>query len=113
MIRRFTIQVDHERLGLGVTALVLLHIGQLKWRSLREELVGMPEVQYAGFLTGGFDAMLFVRTSDMTSLRELLLERLQSLQGVRGTQTLLVMDEATDRTTPLGNIGGTDHLVGD
>jgi len=97
VIRGFTVDVDEHRLGLEVTALVLVSAGQFRWREMSSELAALPEVQFAGYLTGGFDIVLLVRVRDTDALRAFVFERLQSIQGVRSTQTLTVVEEVVDR----------------
>jgi len=97
VIRSFTVDVDEHRLGLEVTALVLVSAGQFRWREMSSELAALPEVQFAGYLTGGFDIVLLVRVRDTDALRAFVFERLQSIQGVRSTQTLTVVEEVVDR----------------
>lgn len=97
VIRGFTLDVDHHRLGLEVTALVLVSAGQFRWRELSHELAALPEVQFAGYLTGGFDIVLLVRVRNTDALRAFVFEKLQSIQGVRSTQTLTVVEEVVNR----------------
>jgi len=44
-------------------------------------------------VTGENDIVLFVRTRDAESLRALVLDRLQTMDGVLSTHTVLVFDE--------------------
>lgn len=93
VIRGFTAQVDSRRLGLGIAALVLIAGRQPAWRSLREQLERMPEVEFCAFTTGEYDALILVRVPDVETLRDVILERLQSMPLVRATQTIFVLDE--------------------
>ena len=93
VIRRFTIDVDHRQLGDPITALVLVDIEQQAWRELSERLVHLPGVDYIGFCTGTADVVLLVRAPDMEHLRDVVLEKLQSMPEVRSTQTSFVLQE--------------------
>jgi len=93
VIRGFTALVDSRRLGLGIAALVLIAGRQPAWRSLREQLQHMPEVEFCAFTTGEYDALILVRVPDVETLRDVILERLQSMPLVRATQTIFVLDE--------------------
>jgi DNA-binding Lrp family transcriptional regulator len=42
---------------------------------------------------GDFDILLLVRTPDNSTLRDVVLERLQALEGVRSTRTWLIFEE--------------------
>jgi DNA-binding Lrp family transcriptional regulator len=93
VIEGFTARVNSRRMGLGIAALVLLSVRQPDWRALRNELVEMPEVEYCALTTGTHDALILVRATDVETLRDVVLERLQGLPMVQGTQTIFVLDE--------------------
>jgi DNA-binding Lrp family transcriptional regulator len=93
VIRRFTVDVDPKSLGHAITALVLVDIEQHAWRNLAARLLELPGVEYVGFTTGGFDLVLLVRAADMETLRDVVLERLQSMPEIRSTQTSFVLEE--------------------
>jgi len=93
----FAARVNPSRLGLGITALVLISGRQPAWRQLREELTRMAEVEYCAFTTGEYDALILVRVPDVETLRDVILERLQALDMVRATQTIFVLEEVVLR----------------
>lgn len=97
VITGFTVQLDPRRLGLGITALILVSGQQTHWRQLRERLAAMPEVEYCAFVTGEYDALLLVRVADVETLRDVILERLQTMADVRATETIFVLDEVLRR----------------
>jgi Lrp/AsnC family transcriptional regulator, leucine-responsive regulatory protein len=97
VVRGFAASVDAARLGLGISALVLISGRQPAWRSLREQLLRMPEIEYCAFTTGEYDALILVRVPDVETLRDVILERLQSMPAVRATQTIFVLDEVVRR----------------
>ncbi|MDA2812150.1 Lrp/AsnC family transcriptional regulator [Nocardiopsis sp. RSe5-2] len=97
IIRGYSVIADHARMGLGVTALVLISGSQPDWRANREVLSSYPEVEYCWYVVGSADIVLLVRVADTDQLRDLILTRLQSLPGVTATQTLTVIDEVVHR----------------
>lgn len=97
VIRGYSVIADHARMGLGVTALVLISGSQPDWRANREVLSSYPEVEYCWYVVGSADIVLLVRVADTDRLRDLILTRLQSLPGVTATQTLTVIDEVVHR----------------
>ena len=100
VIRGFTARVDHERAGQGASAYITLKIVQNSWRTVRGQLLDLPGVEHIALVSGEFDVLLLVHTVDNRALRELVLNRIQSIPEVLGTHTLLVFDE-TDRTPVL------------
>ena len=96
----FTPIVDPTKLGTGVAAFVLVSAGpgaRLEMEPLREQLLGLPHVEYAALVTGDHDVLLLVRVSDLDELRRFLLDDLTAISGMRGTLTLLVLDEVIRR----------------
>jgi DNA-binding Lrp family transcriptional regulator len=100
VIRGFTARIDHERAGHGASAYITLKIVQNSWRTVREKLVTLPGVVHIALVSGDFDVLLLVHTVDNRSLRELVLTRLQAIEEVLSSRTLLVFEE-------------TDLVVGD
>ncbi len=94
-IRRFTVDVDHRALGHSITAFVLVDIDQHAWRAVADTVLELPGVEFVALTTGSFDVVLLVRAADMETLRDVVLERLQSMPAVRSTQTSFVLEEFT------------------
>ncbi|MFI9360096.1 Lrp/AsnC family transcriptional regulator [Kitasatospora sp. NPDC053057] len=99
IIRGFTARVDHERAGQGASAYITLKIVQNSWRIVREQLLELPGVAHIALVGGDFDVLLLVHTADNHALRELVLNRIQSIPQVLGTRTMLVFEE-TDQVPP-------------
>jgi DNA-binding Lrp family transcriptional regulator len=99
IIRGFTARVDHERAGQGASAYITLKIVQNSWRTVREQLLELPGVAHIALVGGDFDVLLLVHTADNHALRELVLNRIQSIPQVLGTRTMLVFEE-TDQVPP-------------
>ena len=97
VISGFSVRVVPGRIGLSLTALILVSLRQLAWRELRDRIQTWPEVEYCAYISGEYDAILQVRVRDVETLRDVVLERLQSMPDVRGTQTIFVLDEVVRR----------------
>lgn len=93
VITGFTARTDARKLGLEVAALVIVSADQGSWRELRSELEALPGAEYVALTAGGFDFVVLVRVPDVDTLRDVVLERLQSMPQVRSTQTMFILDE--------------------
>ena len=93
VIRRFTAEVDHRALGHTITALIMMDIDQHAWRKVETTVGELPGVEYVALTTGTFDVVALVRAEDMETLRDVVLEKLQSMPEVRSTQTSFVLEE--------------------
>ena len=93
VIRRFTVDVDHRRLGLPIAALVLVSVVQHSWRGVGDRLRHLPGVEWLALSSGSFDYVLLVRAPDIDHLRDVILEDLQSIPEIQSSQTLVLLDE--------------------
>ena len=93
VIRRFTADVDHRKLGLPIAALVLVSVVQHGWRGVGERLRHLPGVDWLALSTGSYDYIVLVRAPDIDHLRDVILDGLQAIPDVSSTQTLLLLDE--------------------
>jgi DNA-binding Lrp family transcriptional regulator len=93
VITGFTAQIDPERAGFGTSAYVMLTIQQNTWREVSAAIAELPYVEHFALVGGDFDVLALVRAPDNAALRHIVLERIQEIEGVRGTRTWLIFDE--------------------
>jgi len=94
VIRGFSANIDSARSGLGTSAYVSLNLRQTEWRNVRQQLQALSGVTNIALVGGEFDVLLLVRVQDNAALRRLVLDEIQSLDGVVTTRTFLVFEEA-------------------
>ena len=94
MIVGYSAVVDPERCGYGISAYVHIKISQhsvevrAPARARRSRRSGTPHS-----VSGENDLVLLVRTRDAATMRDLVLNRLQTMPDVLSTQTVLILDE--------------------
>ena len=92
VIRRYAALVDPAAVGAGLAAFVEVFIEHPRHeRAFIERLLGLDEVQECHYVTGESSLLLKVRVRDVEALQELLLRRLNVVEGVRQTRTLIVL----------------------
>ncbi len=97
VIKSFTIQVDPEVEGQSTEAWVELFCrGTVAPAELRRILSAVPEVVYAGTVTGSADAIVHMRSRDIPSL-ELALERVRIAPNVDHTRSAIVLSRLVSR----------------
>jgi DNA-binding Lrp family transcriptional regulator len=97
VITGFTAQLNAQRAGLGTSAYVTMSIEQNAWRDISSRLGRIPYVEHVALVTGDFDVLVLVRAPDNLVLRQVVLEKIQAIPGVRSTRTWLVFDEVRGR----------------
>jgi len=97
VIRGFTIQVDPEVDGMSTEAYVELFCrGTVAPTELKRILSGVPEVIYAGTVTGSADAIVHMRSRDIPSLEEAL-EKVRNAPNVDHTRSAIVLSKLVNR----------------
>lgn len=93
VITGYTATINPQRCGYGVSAYVYLKISQHSWKSVRQRVTSIPEVEHAALVAGENDIVLLVRTRDTASLRNLVLTKFHEMPDVLSTETVLIFDE--------------------
>jgi Lrp/AsnC family leucine-responsive transcriptional regulator len=97
VIRRTTVDVDPAAVGRGVAAFVLVEANA--WmgdHSVRDALEALPEVVEAHVIAGPASLLVKVRTATTEDLQASL-RRLFAIDGVTGTQTIVVLESFFER----------------
>ena len=92
VITGYAAQVDLDRLGLTTEAYVSVSIEQGSWREVSDALASLPGVEKVALVGAEFDMLVQVRARDNHELRDVVLEQIQAIRGVRGTRTWLVFE---------------------
>ena len=93
-ITGFTARLDARRVGLGTTAYIMVTIDQNAWRTVSKRLAEIPYIEHFSLVGGDFDVLVLTRAPDNDALRQVVLEKIQSVPGIRSTRTWLVFDES-------------------
>lgn len=96
VITGFTAQVSPEKLGLGTAAFVSVSIEQNSWRAVAAALQALPSVERVALVGAEFDVIVQVRSRDNHELRDLVLEQIQAIPGVKATRTWLIFEETVN-----------------
>jgi len=98
IIRGYVALLDERKLGHDITAFVEIFIEHPKFESgFIEAVAALDEVLECHHITGEFSLLLKVRVRDMAAFRKLLIEKLNTVRGVRQTRTLIVLATAKEQ----------------
>ena len=97
-IRSYVAILDERKLGHDITAFVEIFVEHPKFeKAFIESASALDEVLECHHITGEFSLLLKVRVTDMTAFRRLLIEKLNTLRGVRQTRTVMVLATAKEQ----------------
>ena len=99
VIRKYVALLDDQKSGNDITAFIEVFIEHPKHEEAFVKLMReLEEVQECHYVTGEFSCLLKVKVPDRGSLRELVLDRINALDGIRQTKTLIVLETAKEET---------------
>ena len=106
IVRQVTI-LDHKKLGLSLTAIILIGMDRHtpeRFATFERQVGEYPEVQECYLITGqDADYMLKAVVPDMDHYHHFLLNRITRIQGVSGVHSSFVLRRVIDSTAlPLG-----------
>lgn len=102
IITGYHADLDASELGAGFVMVVLVTLSQTSDNSLEtfnEAIARIPEVRTCLMVAGNFDYLLLVRTSDVTTYRNVLAEKIGRLPGVQQTHSYVAMEMVKDEKT--------------
>ncbi len=98
IIKRYTIELDNDKVGRKIGAYIMISVDLklLKERNktqytLVKEIGRIAGVEKADIVAGGTDMIAYVRMKDVRELDEVLLGKIQLLEGIINTETLIVI----------------------
>lgn len=111
-IRRYTAILDAPKLGFSATAFVLATfsyrspggaVATLSQREVAKEVAGFPEVQEVHVISGDWDLLIKVKTTDIDAVGKFVVDKLRTVRGIEKTVTCMVFDTAKE--IPEINVG--------
>ncbi len=96
IIRGYAAKVDPSAIGLGVMAFVNISIDReqsKQVRTLEKAIRQFPEILECYTISGDFDYLLKVVSTDLKSLSSFLTDRLMQVHGVSGVRSMVCLEE--------------------
>ena len=94
--------VNAKTLGYATCTYVGVKLdGGSMYRGISPELEKIKEVVECHFCTGPYNVLIKVYARDNQHLMELLNDKIQSINGVTGTETLISLDQSINREIPI------------
>ncbi len=94
LIKSYHAKLDNEKIGLGVSTYIIVHLDSHKKNDLFtfvEAIKSIEEIIECHHVTGNGDFLLKVVAKDIGSYQRFILEKLSNLDGVSNTQTMVVL----------------------
>lgn len=92
VIKKFTIQVDESKLGMGVRAEVGINRSPKRKSEIHKKLIEIPEVVSITEVTGRFDIIVSLHVPDLETLHHTVTAKISRIEGIQNTETFVELD---------------------
>jgi Lrp/AsnC family transcriptional regulator for asnA, asnC and gidA len=99
LIKKFTIIVNDQALGLGVKALTGINMDSKLRENVLNELFRIPEVIEISEVTGRFDILVTMNSHSLDEMHQLISERIGRIEGIQKTETFIEMRKIARETS--------------
>lgn len=98
IIKSFNLQINHHLLGYDITAFLGIYLSKSsQYDVVAKELEKIPEIVDLHYTTGNYSMFLKLICKDTNHLRQILMERIQKIEGITRTETMISLAESINR----------------
>lgn len=97
VITGFGAQIDRKAIGLTISALVVVRVGDVPWEEIAQRLATLPFVEKVQAVSGDIDLILTVSAPDHEQLSQAILRDIHDLPGVVSTRSHLILADLPGR----------------
>lgn len=102
VVKGSRLEVDASKLGYDITSFIGIFLERSNlYNDVIEKVKLIPEVVSAYYTTGNYSIFAKVCCKDTMHLRALLSEKIQAIEGIQRTETLIALEESINRPITL------------
>ena len=104
IVQGTTLNMDYSKLGYDITAFLGIYLEKSSlYGSVVDDLKKVPEVVKIHYTTGNYSIFIKIHCRDTKHLREVLHDKIQRIEGIVRTETLISLEESLNRHIQLGD----------
>jgi len=98
LVKGATLLVDYSKLGYDVEAFLGIYLDKSSlYETVAAALLNIPEIVSAHYITGNYSIFVKIICKDTNHLREVLHDKVQAIDGIQRTETLISLEESINR----------------
>jgi DNA-binding Lrp family transcriptional regulator len=101
VIKRYTMILDWEKIGLDLTAIIIIQTESEKHELVKEELSKLKDVSEVYSVSGEYDILIKVWVPGIEELNNLINSRIRSVDGVEDLTEMIVLERVKEDMVPL------------
>ena len=107
IVERTTLKVNYARLGFDITAFIGIYLEKSAlYDSVLANLKKIQEVTNIHYTTGNYSMFVRIHCRDTNHLKAVLHDKIQQVEGIERTETMISLEESLDRNIALDASAG-------
>ncbi len=102
ILEKTTLRINYAKLGYDITAFIGIYLEKSAlYESVLARLKGIPEIINIHYTTGNYSMFVKIHCRDTNHLKEVLHDKMQQVEGIERTETMISLEESLDRNLKL------------
>ena len=102
ILEKTTLRINYAKLGFDITAFIGIYLEKSAlYESVLAKLKGIPEIINIHYTTGNYSMFVKIHCRDTNHLKEVLHDKMQQVDGIERTETMISLEESLDRNLKL------------
>ena len=102
IVDKTTLRINYAKLGYDITAFIGIYLEKSGlYDSVLAKLKEIPEVTNIHYTTGNYSMFVKIHCRDTNHLKLVLHDKLQQVEGIERTETMISLEESLDRNLRL------------
>ncbi len=104
IVEKTTLKVNYAKLGYDITAFIGIFLQKSAlYEQVMTKLKTIPEVTSIHYTTGNYSMFVKIHCKDTNHLKVVLHDKIQQIDGIERTETMISLEESLDRSLDLGS----------
>jgi Lrp/AsnC family transcriptional regulator for asnA, asnC and gidA len=102
ILEKTTLSINYAKLGYDITAFIGIYLEKSAlYDQVLAKLKNIPEITNIHYTTGNYSMFLKIHCRDTNHLKEVLHDKMQQVEGIDRTETMISLEESLDRNLKL------------
>jgi Lrp/AsnC family transcriptional regulator, regulator for asnA, asnC and gidA len=102
IVEKTTLRINYAKIGYDITAFIGVYLEKSAlYDQVLKKLKEIPEVTNIHYTTGNYSMFVKIHCRDTNHLKEVLHDKMQQVEGIDRTETMISLEESLDRNLKL------------
>jgi Lrp/AsnC family transcriptional regulator, regulator for asnA, asnC and gidA len=104
ILDKTTLRIKYANLGYDITAFIGIYLEKSAlYEKVLAKLKDIPEIVNIHYTTGNYSMFVKIHCRDTNHLKEVLHDKMQQVEGIERTETMISLEESLDRNLKLSS----------